>query len=1230
MESSRLSVFASSLADLEAGIGDEENTKKTDKEKKKQSSTGEGKMIEKRTNQERTTHEDDEEALSGSIGDEDRDEQNKKAVSYRSVKSHVRHVEEKRLEAINLQEEKNAEIEKDRQTRRRSTVLDQKKKTFGRKESPSSRSPLSPPSLSPSSSHLLSSSQRDVPPSPTDPSACNVEDHPERGESERRRSSRKDSSSVRLFPHLSPARGEEIEEKNKKKRISSPGGSSPSEVVVFERREDFHESSLSSSISDQDLQSNDEGASKKKTDVSSTLPPPPPVVQPARSVQTGERNEEIQRERGRSRQRSSEEVTSKSEGREREDGNESRERNGQFKRLNSQVCFATDTCDKNHDVHEERKRFSSSSALASPPSSGVHTPSREGGYQHRPLSSSDIVAIEMGDLKDDDERAKEKQRRMLSNSASNLSSASKGRTRDVPFLSHSASVLTTADSQVCRVRRGRDDDLAVGEDPEGGSDERGGENKTRGGRTSHSPPGSPSSPTSLRDQESIQKGDNRDRRRGTGSGEGANGGWEMSLRRWYLGGGAEKLFTNPFLDKKRPNPTRGRLLITYTSSAVLILVFLQELILNFTTFNGRCISPVLYPSFTDPLPDRAPLVVPFGYGACEHNLGGEIFPHSKFSSFSSSSSSSSSVISNSDLYNEQAEDRKTHPQDQRDYLSASSSSSVREIERCANGTCAGDTGWPKHLVTRGNSGHTEYSAPWDSPNPRIFGTLGGLDTNKIRNYRGEVFRVFWSMNLHGGWIHLLVNLICQVQILWIIEPVWGFLRTLLLWFVSGVSGNLMSAVLDPCTITVGSSGALYGLIGALLPFSLEYWDYIASPAWLLFSVILLMVLAQLGNMWGLRGVDNYAHLGGCLAGLLFGFMTIRSIHAFRWQGITERMASSCLFSWCFSTESREKLRDANRRRIARARRQRRLSLVKPPRVVWKFRGHEMEWLIRSFSFLLLTAYWIGFWLCLMVPSLYERITDPPGSFSLSGAVGCHCCRVKPYPLDKLPRYHSIRANEGLYWCFTSSHIADLYCGRKPLMMLKHQSLSKQEESVSGHRPASPFIEDRGDDSSASFSPTSPQLRDIRRGMKNRDKTREGEYENRDTRSKTRNLSAPTSKKSRSSSPSDTGVSSSSESVGFSPGSSLSLDENLRLGNSRRLPSEMSDSGEEREERRKKLKDDQDDSPLVTGNPSSSSSPENSNSPLSWLGVLGGDLLKDLYERFTSYGSPSRNEEDIAP
>lgn len=273
-------------------------------------------------------------------------------------------------------------------------------------------------------------------------------------------------------------------------------------------------------------------------------------------------------------------------------------------------------------------------------------------------------------------------------------------------------------------------------------------------------------------------------------------------------------------------------------------------------------------------------------------------------------------------------------------------------------------------------------------------------------------------------------------------------------------------------------------------------------------------------------------------------------------------------------------------------------------------------------FSLQTAFWIGFWLCLLVPSLYERITDPPGSFSLSGAVGCHCCRVEPYPSDRLPRYHSIRANEGLYWCFTSSHIADMYCGRTSLM-------TKQEGSVPDRRrPPSAFSEGRGDDSS-SFS-SSPVSRDLRRAMKNLDKAR-GDHENRDILSGTRNLSVPTRPSA------SAGFSPSRVSVGSSPpvSSSSSSDENLRDipgGHLHKPSSEVSKSVGKREERRKKPKDDEEDSrTLDAGTPSSSPSPEsNSNSPLSWLAVMGGDVLKDLYERFTSYGSPSGNEEALTP
>ena len=88
--------------------------------------------------------------------------------------------------------------------------------------------------------------------------------------------------------------------------------------------------------------------------------------------------------------------------------------------------------------------------------------------------------------------------------------------------------------------------------------------------------------------------------------------------------------------------------------------------------------------------------------------------------------------------------------------------------RAAVGSRASDKGYPTALVKNGASGAS--SASWDAPNSRILSVFGGLETNYIRNY-GETFRLFSSMYLHGGFLHILINLLCQIQSLWMLEPV---------------------------------------------------------------------------------------------------------------------------------------------------------------------------------------------------------------------------------------------------------------------------------------------------------------------------------------------------------------------------------------------------------------------------------------------------------------------------
>ncbi|CDJ57163.1 Conserved protein with 6 transmembrane domain, related [Eimeria maxima] len=311
-------------------------------------------------------------------------------------------------------------------------------------------------------------------------------------------------------------------------------------------------------------------------------------------------------------------------------------------------------------------------------------------------------------------------------------------------------------------------------------------------------------------------------------------------------------------------PENGRLMRfkTFKSSAARkIDLHIKQgmgLVFNFTSFNGRCIGPVLYPPWTDPASSRMPRLVSFGYGACETNLGLR------------------------DTYPEAAASDEPATADPNVLLQK-----LFPPKRCAWGTCAGDRGWPSNLVKNGARAANPASS--DSPNSRILSTLGALDTNLIRNY-GEIYRVFWASFLHGGWVHLAINILCQMAVLFILEPaealefatqVWGFWRCLLTWIVSAMSGNLLSAVFDPCTTTVGSSGALYGLLGGLVPFAVENWDFLHYPWCVLAIVIVVIATAQLNSMGGFSAVDNFAHLGGCLGGLLFGFATIYTLRPIR-------------------------------------------------------------------------------------------------------------------------------------------------------------------------------------------------------------------------------------------------------------------------------------------------------------------------------------------------------------
>ncbi|KAK7261922.1 hypothetical protein RIF29_28246 [Crotalaria pallida] len=154
--------------------------------------------------------------------------------------------------------------------------------------------------------------------------------------------------------------------------------------------------------------------------------------------------------------------------------------------------------------------------------------------------------------------------------------------------------------------------------------------------------------------------------------------------------------------------------------------------------------------------------------------------------------------------------------------------------------------------------------------------LGALEKDLIV-YDNETWRFFTCMFLHAGVVHLLANMFSLLFIGVRLEQEFGFLRIGLLYILSGFGGSLLSLMhlkRDGVTVTisVGASGALFGLLGAMLSELLTNWTIYANKCTALISLVVIIGLNLAVGF--LPHVDNSAHIGGFLSGFFLGFILL--------------------------------------------------------------------------------------------------------------------------------------------------------------------------------------------------------------------------------------------------------------------------------------------------------------------------------------------------------------------
>lgn len=135
---------------------------------------------------------------------------------------------------------------------------------------------------------------------------------------------------------------------------------------------------------------------------------------------------------------------------------------------------------------------------------------------------------------------------------------------------------------------------------------------------------------------------------------------------------------------------------------------------------------------------------------------------------------------------------------------------------------------------------------------------------------GEWWRLLTSMFVHGGIMHLLLNIFGLVLAAIVVEPILGRRNYFILYIFSGLFGGLASIYWYAHTASVGASGAIFGLYGAILGLLLTDAFHRDSK-----KGMLLLIGAYVGVnlLWGLTGgIDNAAHIGGLVSGAILGIV----------------------------------------------------------------------------------------------------------------------------------------------------------------------------------------------------------------------------------------------------------------------------------------------------------------------------------------------------------------------
>jgi membrane associated rhomboid family serine protease len=133
---------------------------------------------------------------------------------------------------------------------------------------------------------------------------------------------------------------------------------------------------------------------------------------------------------------------------------------------------------------------------------------------------------------------------------------------------------------------------------------------------------------------------------------------------------------------------------------------------------------------------------------------------------------------------------------------------------------------------------------------------------------GEWWRLVTSAFLHGGIAHIALNMIALYQIGQFVELLYGRARYALVYVLAMLGSGLLVTFLAPDQVTIGASGAIFGLFGALVAAGLR----LGARGRALITQTIPIIVINLVFTFSVPGISWEAHVGGLVTGFLAGLL----------------------------------------------------------------------------------------------------------------------------------------------------------------------------------------------------------------------------------------------------------------------------------------------------------------------------------------------------------------------